>query len=98
MVGTARSAPLPTLQNPICVSLPSQTKKGGTHGQEESRVARRGAARRKEEMVGPQDGSQILSPQDHQVEGEGRTGGQVETGQESQAEATHRHQPSPRRG
>ena len=71
MVGTLRFAH-PTKR--ICVSLPPQTKRGGTHGQEESRVASRGAARREEEMVGPQDGSQILSPQDHQVEGEGRAG------------------------
>ncbi len=76
MVDTAQARLCPPYEK-ICVSLPPQTKKGGTHGQEESRVARRGAARREEEMVGPQDGRQILRPQDHQVEGEGRCGSQA---------------------
>src|SRR5262245_13014046 len=88
-----REVRLPTLRNRIRVSLPRQTKKGGTNGQEDN-VTTRGAARREEEMVRPQDGRQIPRPQGSQIQG---TRDESQAGQEGAAEAADRHQPSPRR-
>ena len=39
-------------------------------------------------MVGPQDGSQILSPQDHQVEGEGRAGAKAKPAKKARPKQT----------
>jgi hypothetical protein len=66
MVGTLRFA---HPSKKFCVSLSAQTKRGGIHAQRRKWRRAPRAARGEEEMVGPQEGRQILSPQDRQVEG-----------------------------
>src|SRR4051812_30169949 len=56
MVGTARARLCPPYEIRFVLASCQQQKTGGTNGQAEGGITTRGAARREEEMVGPQDG------------------------------------------